>query len=38
MKPLSILSTLCRNLNGKKMEFQIWHVKGGDRWLGADEC
>lgn len=29
---------LCRNLNGKKMEFQIWHVKGGDRWLSADEC
>lgn len=29
---------ICLNGNGKKLEFQIWHIQGGDRQLGADEC
>lgn len=28
----------CVNGNGKKLEFQIWHIDDGDRQLGVAEC
>jgi len=28
----------CVNANGKKLEFQLWHVSGGDRQIDAAEC
>jgi hypothetical protein len=28
----------CVNRNGKKLEFEIWHVLGGVRQLHPDEC
>ncbi|KAK4182028.1 hypothetical protein QBC35DRAFT_217032 [Podospora australis] len=28
----------CRNGNGKKLEFQLWHIQGGDRYISPDEC
>ncbi|KAL2024930.1 hypothetical protein VTK56DRAFT_3629 [Thermocarpiscus australiensis] len=28
----------CANANGKKLEFHLWHVRGGDRQISAEEC